>query len=49
MCITKMSSMKMLNKRGPRIDPCGTPSSTLHYSMILFFILFEIVPTNSFE
>ena len=24
--------MKMLNKRGPRIDPCGTPSSILYFT-----------------
>ena len=31
--------MKMLNKRGPRIDPCGTPRSILH---ILHFIVNEL-------
>ena len=30
--------MKMLNKRGPRIDPCGTPRSILHHSLKLLFI-----------
>ena len=33
-----MSFMKMLNKRGPRIDTWGTPSSNLHLSLKLLFI-----------
>ena len=28
--------MIILNKRGPRIDPCGTPSSILHYFLNIF-------------
>ena len=29
----KKSQMKILKKRGPDIDPCGTPDSTLLYSL----------------
>ena len=30
--------MKILNEREPRIDPCVTPSSVLHYSLKLLII-----------
>ena len=33
-----MSFMKILNKRGPRIDHCGTSSSILHHSLKLLSI-----------
>ena len=29
----KKSQMKILKKRGPDIDPCGTPDSTLLHSL----------------
>ena len=30
--------MKLLNKRGPRSDSCGTPKSILHHLLELLFI-----------
>ena len=34
-----MSFMKTLNKRGPKIEPCGTPRSTISQSLLMSLIL----------
>ena len=47
-----MSLMKMLNKMGRRIDPCGTPNTILHHSPKLFSVyplkLFRQIALNKF-
>ena len=48
-----MSFTKMLNKRGPRLDSCGTPSRVLHPSLKLIFSLannkFWLRVSNTFD
>ena len=45
-----MSSMKILNKRGFIIGPCGIPTSILHHSLKLLFIkTFEMVLIDNLE
>ena len=41
--------MKILKKRGPDIDPCGTPDSTLLYLLNEELILTLWPILNSFE
>ena len=43
-----MSSTKILNKSGPRIDPFLFPRSILHH-LLKLWLPFENVPTRSFE
>ena len=43
-----MSLMEILNKRGTRIDPCGTLKSVLHPSLKLLFTLWNYSDLNKF-
>ena len=44
LCIRNKSAKKMLNRSGPKIEPCGTPDITASYSLyelltlVLYFL-----------
>jgi hypothetical protein len=41
--IAKRSLTKILNKRGPRVDPCGTPDIIIIIVIIVTVINFVVV------